>query len=65
MQVLPAAQPLFAVQAVRQMSPAASQVYAPHEAGTTARQVPLPLHVRADIEVAPAQVGAPHAVPLA
>jgi hypothetical protein len=40
-------------------------VYAPHDAGTTMRQVPAPLHVRAGIAVAALQAAPAHTVPLA
>jgi hypothetical protein len=60
---LPAAQSPSAVQLVRQLPPDA-QVYAPHDDGTTIRQVPPPLQVRAGIDVPPLQLAAPHTVPL-
>ena len=65
MQTLPAPQSAAAVQLVRQASPDAAQVYAPHDAGTTMRQVPAPLHVRAGIAVAALQAAPAHTVPLA
>ena len=64
MQTWPATQSPSFAQLVRQVSPDA-QVYAPHEAGTTIRQVPPPLHVRAGIAIAPLQLAAAHTVPLA
>jgi hypothetical protein len=64
MHALPATQSPFTAQAVRHVSPAASHVYAPHDAGTTIKQLPPPLHVRAGIDIAPLQLAAPHTVPL-
>jgi hypothetical protein len=65
MHALPAPQSLLPAQAVRHTSPAASHVYAAHDAGTTIKQLPPPLHVRAGIDMAPLQLAAPHTVPLA
>jgi hypothetical protein len=62
---LPVVQSLSALQVVRQVLPAPSQVYAPHDAGTTMRQLPPPLQVRAGIDIAPPQLAAAHTVPLA
>jgi len=63
-QTLPAAQSPVVEQLVRQASPEA-HVYAPHDSGTTMRQVPPPLHVRAGIEVALMQLAAAQTVPVA
>ena len=65
MHALPAAQSPFTAQAVRHTSPAASHVNAPHDAGTTIKQLPPPLQVRAGIDIAALQLAAPHTVPLA
>ena len=61
----PAAQSPLPVQPVRHRSAAASQVYAPHDAATTIKQLPPPLQVRAGDDIAPLQLAAPHTVPLA
>ena len=65
MHALPVAQSPLPAQAVRHTSPAASHVYAPQDAGTTIKQLPPPLQVRAGIDIAPPQLAAPHTVPLA
>jgi hypothetical protein len=62
---LPLAQSAVVAQVVRQLSPDDAQVYAPHGAGTTMRQVPPPLQVRAGIDVPALQLAAPQTVPLA
>jgi len=53
------------VHVVRQVSPAAAQTYAPHDDGTTIRQLPPPLHVRAGIDIPPLHAAVPQTVPLA
>jgi hypothetical protein len=63
-QTSPSAQSPGAEQPVRHASPDA-QVYAPHDAGTTIRQVPPPLQVRAGVDDPLLQVAAAHTVPLA
>ena len=64
MQTFPGAQSALVEQLVRQ-DDADAQVYAPHDAGTTIKQVPPPLQVRAGIDVASLQLAAAHIVPLA
>src|SRR6185369_11474693 len=64
-QMLPLAQSAVVAHVVRQLSPDDAHVYAPQGAGTTMRQVPPPLHVRAGIDVPALQLAAPHTVPLA
>jgi hypothetical protein len=64
MQVKPGAQSPGAEQLVRHASLEA-QVYAPHDAGTTIRQVPPPLQVRAGIVASPPQLAFAQTVPLA
>jgi hypothetical protein len=64
-QTLPLAQSALVAQLVRQDSPDDAQLYAPQGDGTTMRQVPPPLQVRAGIDVPPLQLAAPQTVPLA
>jgi hypothetical protein len=64
MHAVPGAQSLGPEQLVRHASVEA-QVYAPHDAGTTIRQVPPPLQVRAGIDVPPLQAAPAQTVPLA
>ena len=64
MQTFPGAQSPLVEQLVRH-DDADAQVYAPHDAGTTIKQVPPPLQVRAGIDVASLQLAAAHIVPLA
>ena len=43
----------------------AAHAYAPHDDGTTIKQLPPPLHVRAGIDMPPLHAAAPQTVPLA
>jgi hypothetical protein len=55
-------QSVLVVQVVRQI-PVGLQLYAPHEIGVVVWQVPVPLQVRAGVNVVPEQVAAAHWVP--
>jgi hypothetical protein len=64
MQTLGETHCVLVVQVVRQV-PAPPQVYAPQVVEVVVWQVPLPLQVRAGVNVVPEQVEATHTVPVA
>ena len=64
MQTFGDTQSAFVVHVVRQVPPV-PQVYAPQDVFVTVWQVPVPLQVRAAVNVEPLQLAATHVVPTA
>jgi hypothetical protein len=64
MQTFGDTQSAFVVHVVRQVPPV-PQVYAPQDVFVTVWQVPVPLQVRAGVNVEPLQLAATHVVPTA
>jgi len=64
MQTFGATQSAFAVQVVRHVPPV-PHMYAPQDVFVTVWQVPVPLQVRAGVNVEPVQLGATQVDPIA